>query len=690
MLERFSVFSVNPGIGLHLRSYENCGGDLRYAIERLAVPARSLTHNLHLANEGYDSRWFYNRREKGMAVLLNKIGLSKGELDLLDFTTHVRSPNDHRPQNLYDCFALVRGLMPKLFVGFVPLDFLQSKKFERCLKYVRRETSNGERDYMVIHRAPDTADFGAFVSRRFGLVLGIRSDIAAWNWIEVPADVDKFLFSPHRKIDGKPHSQVTDVCELSVKEQRFLSRLLAKHDPRLPRVFAALWGGEGSKLNAEDHEPDSKIWKRLGYKKKDRPHRGDQQTIAMSSPTRPVLLVDGAIPIETKQRRPFSKDELIRAFCVDDEWKLEGTYEAVWNQLLSTIPKEVTESLAETFITPLLTRSYVKELDAGVMRLEVDRERGLRSFVCDVDLGNEVAKTKIGESPLEADYDYVFDANEIDEDFIVYGPFDHGEGRRVIVGAIKRKQFDSDNRRRCISAIEKVKGGSDKRVRECPLTVPQSMIDMWEKQGTEYKVSADKRMFKRRTKPSGKWDLTWRSVSIPSSTVGWTRQKVTRVPQRTKLLVEDPVTRLSFWHLNTEAEFAYQHLAPGDYEKQKTFVEKWIGRERTISPVFTTMAVNRYGNEMPAMNYHADAGDENSGLTTVTVFDQGYYEGGLFVLPRYRCAFRIGDGDVFVANSREVHGVSAIEGDGRRLSVVSYAKTDLSVANDPQPDSKVA
>ena len=314
----------------------------------------------------------------------------------------------------------------------------------------------------------------------------------------------------------------------------------------------------------------------------------------------------------------------------------------------------------------------------------------MRSFVCDVDLGNEVAKTKIGESPLEADYDYVFDANEIDEDFIVYGPFDHGEGRRVIVGAIKRKQFDSDNRRRCISAIEKVKGGSDKRVRECPLTVPQSMIDMWEKQGTEYKVSADKRMFKRRTKPSGKWDLTWRSVSIPSSTVGWTRHKVTRVPQRTKLLVEDPVTRLSFWHLNMEAEFAYQHLAPGDYEKQKTFVEKWIGRERTISPVFTTMAVNRYGNEMPAMNYHADAGDENSGLTTVTVFDQGYYEGGLFVLPRYRCAFRIGDGDVFVANSREVHGVSAIEGDGRRLSVVSYAKTDLSVANDPQPDSKVA
>ena len=53
------------------------------------------------------------------------------------------------------------------------------------------------------------------------------------------------------------------------------------------------------------------------------------------------------------------------------------------------------------------------------------------------------------------------------------------------------------------------------------------------------------------------------------------------------------------------------------------------------------------------------------------------YEGGYFVLPRYRCAFRIGDGDVFVANSRQVHGVSETTGNGKRYSIVSYSMTKL-------------
>ena len=46
-------------------------------------------------------------------------------------------------------------------------------------------------------------------------------------------------------------------------------------------------------------------------------------------------------------------------------------------------------------------------------------------------------------------------------------------------------------------------------------------------------------------------------------------------------------------------------------------------------------------------------------------------------MPQYRCAFKVGDGDVFVGNSRKVHGITRVAGSGKRMSVVSYANTAL-------------
>ena len=48
-----------------------------------------------------------------------------------------------------------------------------------------------------------------------------------------------------------------------------------------------------------------------------------------------------------------------------------------------------------------------------------------------------------------------------------------------------------------------------------------------------------------------------------------------------------------------------------------------------------------------------------------------------FVLPRYGIAIARGDGDVFVGDSGQVHGVIDIEGEGISMNVVSYCDTRL-------------
>ena len=87
--------------------------------------------------------------------------------------------------------------------------------------------------------------------------------------------------------------------------------------------------------------------------------------------------------------------------------------------------------------------------------------------------------------------------------------------------------------------------------------------------------------------------------------------------------------------------------------------------------------MNRYFNLIGVSLTKPTADGKESGLTTITAFDEGAYDGGYFIIPRYRCGFRLGDGDVFVTNSQAFHSVSPLVGDGERLSVVSYTKTTL-------------
>lgn len=124
---------------------------------------------------------------------------------------------------------------------------------------------------------------------------------------------------------------------------------------------------------------------------------------------------------------------------------------------------------------------------------------------------------------------------------------------------------------------------------------------------------------------------------------------------------------------------AYRELAPSYYKAQKRFAETYVEeRFRIAGGIYTTLSANKYSNGgSTAMSYHIDSGDLPEGLTTIANFIDGDVTGCYFVLPRYGVAISRGDGDVFMGDSGEVHGVYDIEGSGTSMNCVCYCDTRL-------------
>ena len=72
------------------------------------------------------------------------------------------------------------------------------------------------------------------------------------------------------------------------------------------------------------------------------------------------------------------------------------------------------------------------------------------------------------------------------------------------------------------------------------------------------------------------------------------------------------------------------------------------------------------------MSAHVDGKDLEFGMTTMSVFRVGDYDGAYLCFPRYGVAIDADDGDVVIADSNELHGVTPISGNGVRLSCVAY------------------
>tara|TARA_B100000212_G_scaffold223840_1_gene169834 strand:+ start:1152 stop:2141 length:990 start_codon:yes stop_codon:yes gene_type:complete len=121
-------------------------------------------------------------------------------------------------------------------------------------------------------------------------------------------------------------------------------------------------------------------------------------------------------------------------------------------------------------------------------------------------------------------------------------------------------------------------------------------------------------------------------------------------------------------------ESALKKAAPDVWKMQRTFADNHIESKYHIggAPI-TALSANRYSTEGTAkMSAHVDGKDLEFGLTTMCVFRIGDYKGAYLTFPRYGIAVDADDGDVIIADSNELHGVTPISGNGVRLSCVAY------------------
>ena len=150
---------------------------------------------------------------------------------------------------------------------------------------------------------------------------------------------------------------------------------------------------------------------------------------------------------------------------------------------------------------------------------------------------------------------------------------------------------------------------------------------------------------------------------------GWSKNN----PEKNEILSQIPLIN----------DIGYRELAPSYYEAQKNFAETYVEEEYRISGgIYTTLSANKYNQGgSSAMSYHIDSGDLPEGLTTIANFHDGDVK-TYFVLPRYGVAIARGDGDVFIGDSGEVHGIIEVEGSGTSMNCVCYCDTRLATKGD--------
>ena len=92
---------------------------------------------------------------------------------------------------------------------------------------------------------------------------------------------------------------------------------------------------------------------------------------------------------------------------------------------------------------------------------------------------------------------------------------------------------------------------------------------------------------------------------------------------------------------------------------------------------FTTASANRYSEkDSLEMGVHSDGRD--SGMTTISIFREGAFSGGLFCWPRFGIGLDLPSHSVAVLESKELHCATKVIGSGTRYSTVLYQ--DISVA----------
>ncbi len=274
------------------------------------------------------------------------------------------------------------------------------------------------------------------------------------------------------------------------------------------------------------------------------------------------------------------------------------------------------------------------------------------------------SKQLLGEWPTDAHIRQWFDP-QVDTRFVFRNYFDE-----IVVAGIKKNVYQGqvyDEIKECLLSID----DTTTMRANCAGPIDTDKLD---ELGVEYQLRT-KNSYKTIGK-NGKVGMIAQGNPIHSVIMGYKRGRFTGKIDKSGWSKKNPEKDLILSQIPSINDAAYEELAPVEFGRQKTFAETAIRPEHRIAGgIHTTLSANKYSPDgSPKMSYHIDSGDLEGGLTTIATFLEGDVK-TYFVLPRYGIAIARGDGDVFVGDSSQVHGVIDIKGDGISMNVVSYCDT---------------
>ena len=111
---------------------------------------------------------------------------------------------------------------------------------------------------------------------------------------------------------------------------------------------------------------------------------------------------------------------------------------------------------------------------------------------------------------------------------------------------------------------------------------------------------------------------------------------------------------------------------PEEYKRQSDFIGDCNQNMVLPDTVFTSLTVNMTWRTA----LHKDKGDFRSGLGNLCCFKYGEYSGGEIMMPNYKIAFDLQEGDVIFMDVHEPHCNNVLEGEGR-VSLICYARQQI-------------
>ena len=296
----------------------------------------------------------------------------------------------------------------------------------------------------------------------------------------------------------------------------------------------------------------------------------------------------------------------------------------------------------------------------------------MKKIVVDKDLGEKETFDKWNGKFLdETSYDKVY---HVTEDTGIMKPIQSLDGSDVPLAYVITNAYGDDKVRNVLMTIE------DKSTMRANCAGPIIKEEMEAKgliEGEHYKLRTPNSYYVK-TK-SGKWGMIAYSNEINSVMIGFKRGRFTGAIDSSGWVKDNPSKWEELQDIAKWNERAFEKANSEVYHKQKSFCEKFIEPEYRIGDgIFTTMSANRYHvGQSAKMAAHVDSGDLNAGMTTMSHFREGDYEGAYLTCPRYGIAIDAPDNSVIIADSNQLHGVTQIKGTGQRFTCVAYCDNRL-------------